>query len=163
MKAQQIQDAVKYRELGKFDKAHDILIELLVQEPNDSVVNYQMAWLHDTQGKEREAVPYYEQAITNGLDGDDLRGALLGLGSTYRCLGRYDEAAATLRRGMEIFPSAKEFPVFLAMTLYNKEQYAESVGMLLQLLAESTQDDGILAYRRAITYYHDKLDNIWDT
>ena len=36
----------------------------------DAEVLYQCAWIHDVMGLETEAVPYYEQAIANGLDGE---------------------------------------------------------------------------------------------
>lgn len=37
-------------------------------------------------------VPYYEQAIANGLEVE----SYIGLGSTYRCIGEYDKAIVTL-------------------------------------------------------------------
>jgi tetratricopeptide (TPR) repeat protein len=120
-----------------------------------------MAWLCDTQGKESEAVPYYERAIAQGLAGEDLRGAMLGLGSTYRCLGQYDRAVDMLRAGIERFPEAGEFAVFLAMALYNTGQHTEAMSLLLSTLVQSTHDDGIGAYRNAILFYHDKLDQTW--
>jgi tetratricopeptide (TPR) repeat protein len=156
-----IEQAVQHRENGEYEQAHTVLSGLLAASPDDPQVNYQMAWLCDVQGKEGEAIPFYERAVENGLTGEALRGALLGMGSTYRALGRYPQAVETLSRGMTTFPDAGEFPVFLAMALYNTGQHAEAVGLLLRALAEASQDEGIQRVRKAILFYHDKLDEIW--
>lgn len=55
------------------------LVELY---PEDPVVQYQCAWSFDILGKEAKAVPHYKKAIKEGLNGKDLEGAFLGLGST---------------------------------------------------------------------------------
>ena len=66
---------------------------------------------------------------------EDLRGALLGLGSTYRAIGAYDKAVETLSRGAEKFPEDGAFRVFLAMALYNTGAGRDAVGILLNELA----------------------------
>jgi tetratricopeptide (TPR) repeat protein len=157
-----LDEAIKFRESKEYEQAETILYDLLKSEPQNAEVNYQMAWLCDAQGKESDAVPYYEQAIQSGLKDDDLRGALLGLGSTYRCLGRYADSIRTLRKGMETFPSAREFPIFLAMALYNTDEHHEAMSLLLKNLVETTQAEDILKFKSAILFYHDKLDETWD-
>ena len=82
-----LQRAIHLREAGHAEEARKILLDLVAAAPNDPQVNYQTAWVHDNLGLEREAVPFYAQAIEQGLSGADLEGALLGLGSTYRALG----------------------------------------------------------------------------
>lgn len=162
MTSRKLEIAIKYREAKQFDKAKTILDELIAQEPENPQINYQAAWLCDVQGKERDAVPYYERAIQNGLVDDDLRGALLGLGSTYRCLGEYDKSIAVLRQGIEKFADAREFAVFLAMALYNQQQCNEAMQLLLANLIETTSDPDILRYKNAITFYQDKLNEVWE-
>lgn len=81
--------AIQLRKDNKPDQALTLLAELLKSNPDDPNVNYQMAWTCDFMGKESEAVPFYEKAISNGLSGEDRKGAMLGLGSTYRCFGPY--------------------------------------------------------------------------
>ena len=97
----------------------------------------------DLQGDERATVPFYERAIRRGLVGEDSRGALLGLGSTYRCLGKYRNAAVVLRRGLRTFPEAHEFSVFLALVQYNMDRHAVAMKLLLRTLAETTRDPGL--------------------
>jgi len=63
---------------------------------------------HDRAGRETEAVL-----------SSKLAGAFHGLGSTYRTLGRYDDALRIWRDAMQRFLSDGSFGPFLAMTLYN--------------------------------------------
>jgi tetratricopeptide (TPR) repeat protein len=153
--------AIEQRTAQRYDEAKALFAELYAEHPDDAQVNYHYAWLHDAMGDERGAVPYYERAIALGLPDDDLRGALLGLGSTYRALGQYDRAVATLRRGMERFPGEGQFPTFLAMALYNMGAHAQAMELLLKTLATTSADPGILRFQRAILFYADKLDETW--
>lgn len=155
-----LKKAIARREAGESQQARALFEALFKASPDDALVNYHFAWLLDTLGEEAAAIPYYETAIANGLPDDDLRGALLGLGSTYRTLGRYDEAVRTLRRGIEIFPQANEFLVFLAMALYNVGQPEEAVSTLLKVLVETSRDESITQFKRAILLYAEDLDRL---
>ncbi len=153
--------AIRLREEGRLEESRTLLMELVAAHPDDARVNFQTAWAHDRLGLEREAVPYYERALALGLDGDDLAGALLGLGSTYRALGEYERAVATLRRAAEAFPERCIMEVFLAMALYNAGEHREAMERLLRALAETSSDESIRRYQRAIAFYADKLDQSW--
>ena len=157
-----LREAIYLRQRGEYAKAWRILERLQKVDPDDARLNYQCAWVCDLRGQERAAVPFYERAIRGGLVGEDLRGALLGLGSTYRCLGKYRDAAAVLRRGLRAFPEAREFSVFLALVQYNMNQPAAAMESLLRALAETTRDPGLRRYQRALLYYADKLDRKWN-
>jgi len=153
--------AVALREAGEVNEAKDVLLELQREHPEDAEVNLQCAWAHDRLGLEREAIPYYEAAIRLGLDQADRKDALLGLGSTYRTLGRYEEALSTLDRGVEEFPDDGGMKVFQAMALYNNSRGKEACELLLTLLSTTTADDTIASYRRAIEIYAADLDRTW--
>lgn len=153
--------AIEHRTEKRFDEAKALFTELYRDHPDDPLVNYHYAWLSDSLGEESAAVPFYEKAIAGGLPDTDLRGAMLGLGSTYRTLGEYTKSADLLRRGMFRFPEAGEFPVFLAMALYNLGEHAEAMELLLKVIADTADDDGIQNFQRAILFYADKLDQTW--
>ncbi len=155
-------EAIELRASGRAEEARALLLDLVAAYPEDAEITYQTAWVHDVLGREREAVPFYVRAIELGLADADLEGALLGLGSTYRTLGDYQQSEATLRRGMQAFPQNRAFAVFLAMTLYNTQQHREAMQLLLTALAETTSDETILKYQRAILFYVPQLDQIWD-
>lgn len=153
--------AIGLRLDGKAEEARDRLLELAAAYPEEARVHYQTAWAHDVLGLEREAVPYYERALELGLQGDDPAGALLGLGSTYRTLGEYQQAISRLRQGVEAFPSDRSLEVFLLMALYNAGEHREAMERLLRVIAETSDDLSIRRYKRAITFYADKLDETW--
>ena len=121
-------------------------------------MNYQCAWAHDVLGLEREAVPFYERAIEGGLGGKDLEGAILSLGSSHRVLGEYTRSVEVLRDGLARFPENRAMQVFLAMALFNVGEHSRAMELLLRNLAETTADEGISVYKRAISFYAGRLD-----
>lgn len=153
--------AIAMRESGEAAEAKDLLLELQHENPDDARVNLQCAWAHDRLGLEREAVAFYEAAIELGLEETDFEDALLGLGSTYRALGQYPEALATLDRAVKEFPLNRGLQVFRAMALHNNGRGKEACELLLSLLAATTSDDDIAGYRQAIDIYADDLDRVW--
>jgi len=139
----------------------DGLLAEMERAPDDARLNYLVACAYDGEGLEHEAVPHYVKAIATGLEGDELRNAHLGLGSTYRAIGRYEEALDTFDRGLETFLGAPELLVFRAMTLHNLGRSEEAVSQLLKVLVEHTDDESILRYRRALEFYADRLSETW--
>ena len=47
------------------------------------------------------------------------------------------------------------------MAYYNIGEYAIALELLLNSLADTSSDEGILRYQRAIRFYSDKLDQTW--
>ncbi len=159
--SEELPRAIRLRKEGRAEEARAMLLELAAERPDDPQVQYQCAWVHDSLGREREAVPFYERAIAGGLSGRDLEGALVGLGSTYRSLGEYGRAVETLREGVARFPESRAMEVFLAMALYNVGEHREATESLLRILAETSADRGISAYKEAILFYAGRLDETW--
>ncbi|WP_028608423.1 tetratricopeptide repeat protein [Paenibacillus harenae] len=157
-----LEKAIQLREAGKLDEARSILLEIVDQEPLNASVWYQCAWIHDVMGLEREAAPMYKRSIELGLADEERQGAYLGLGSTYRTLGMYDDAQFILEEAIREFPDRREFDVFYAMVRFNQKAYSDAMEILLTQLAETSKDKGIQSYKKAILFYSDKLDRIWD-
>lgn len=153
-------EAVELRKNKKPEEAMSLLKTLLVSNPFDPDINYQIAWTCDSMGNESEAAPYYETAIANGLI-EDRSGAMLGLGSTYRCLGEYEKSLQVFDQGIKEFPENLSLKVFRALTLYNLGKSEESVSQLLILLIDTTSDDSIKSYDGALRFYSDKLNETW--
>lgn len=152
--------AAELRRNNRPEDAKALLQSLLHDFPNDPDINYQMAWTHDFMGLESEAVVYYERALANGLV-TDRAGAMLGLGSTYRCLGDYEKSLRVFDQAIGEFPDNRSFKVFRALTLFNLGRHEESVGSLLLQLLDTTSDASIKSYDRALRFYHDKLTQTW--
>jgi len=102
-------EAIQLRETGRLDEARTALLVLIENDPMNPSIWYQCAWVHDSLGRESEAVPYYTIALELGLLGEE-------------------------RRAMEI---------------------------VLKQLLETSNDAGIHSYGKAISFYSDKLDEIW--
>ena len=158
---EKLASAIKLRESENHEEARKLLLELHSEFPEDPQINYQCAWIHDLLGLEKEAIPFYKKAIQAGLSGDDLKSALLGLGSTYRCRGEYQASIDTFQQALTLFPDSHEFNVFLGMAYYNMGEYSKAMEILLNSLANTSKDEGILRYQRAIRFYSDKLDQTW--
>ncbi|TCS96601.1 tetratricopeptide repeat protein [Hazenella coriacea] len=158
----EFQRAIRCREEGRLEDAQSLLLQLIKQDPSNPQTLYQCACVHDALGLEREAIPFYEEALQLGLTSEERRGAWLGLGSTYRTLGEYLKAQETLEKGIQEFPDAHELYLFYAMVLYNLGEHQRSMEILLQKMIELTQDEGIQKYQRAILFYADQLDQVWE-
>ncbi|MFZ5353509.1 MAG: tetratricopeptide repeat protein [Bacillota bacterium] len=156
-----IEKAILLRESDKAEEAIYILKSVITINERDPIANYQCAWCHDVLGRETEAVPYYEAAIENGLAGEALEGAYLGLGSTYRAIGEYEKSKSVFEEGMKKFPDNLDLQVFYAMTLYNLGQYSRAMEILLRIIADTSEDKNIKTYSWAIEFYSDKLDSRW--
>jgi tetratricopeptide (TPR) repeat protein len=156
-----LQHVKELRNNNRHEEAKARLLELAVQFPNDPIVQYETACVHDFLGLESEAVPFYLSAIQNGLSGHDLRSAYLGLGSTYRTLGRYKDSKQVFNEGLLRFPEATEIKVFLAMTQYNLAEHHDAITSLLKIVVNTTTDLEIQGYARAINQYAENLDRIW--
>ncbi|MFE8699985.1 tetratricopeptide repeat protein [Cytobacillus sp. FJAT-54145] len=158
---EELEKAIELRNSGNLKESNQLLLNLVKKYPDDAVINYQCAWSYDALGEESNAVPYYVKAINLGLSGKDLEGAYLGLGSTYRTLGEYQKSKETFSKGIQVFPDNKALQVFFSMTLYNLKEHNQAMELLLNCLIETTSDENILNYERAISFYSDKLDKVW--
>jgi len=133
--------------------ARTLADDWLSKEPNLAVAHYFAAWSRDAKGLEADALIHYEKALELGLSGDDLRGALLGAGSTYRNRGQLARSEELLRRGIHAYGDISEFSAFLALTLYSAGRFREAISILLKLVADTTSDPHIKRYNRALRYY----------
>ncbi|CAJ1796610.1 hypothetical protein LMCDFJHI_01758 [Aeromonas salmonicida] len=146
---------------GRIEEARQHGLLQLAERPQDAKLHYEVAGLHDNLGREAQAIPLYQRAIALGLMGEALRGAWLGLGSSYRTTGQYPEALAAFEQGLACFPNANEFKVFRAMVCYNLRRHKEGMESLLAVLAETTAAPDLIPYRRAMALYATDLDRRW--
>ena len=137
---------------GQLEEILPRLQQLDERHPNVAEINYQLAWTCDVLDHAKDALPYYEKAIALGLPPNELSGALLGLGSTLRNLGKLERSAEVLRSGKTQFPDNPEFDIFLALTLYQQGKHAEAMQVVLNTLCDTTDDPGLTAYQRAIRH-----------
>ena len=152
-----LERVIRLRKAGELEEARAILLNFVERSPEDPAVNYQCAWIHDRMGRERNAIPFYEHAIERGLSGGNLEGAILSLGSSYRAVGNYAKAAEVLRGGVARFPHNRAMQVFLAMDLRDLGELDEAIEILLRNLVETSSDPEISAYKEALSFYANRL------
>jgi tetratricopeptide (TPR) repeat protein len=88
-----MEDEIRHALADKdYSLAQTLADNWLNREPQVAVAHYLAAWARDAQGSEANALVHYEKAFDLGHSGTDLRGALLGAGSTYRNLGQFDRS-----------------------------------------------------------------------
>ncbi|WP_059173351.1 tetratricopeptide repeat protein [Bacillus sp. FJAT-27445] len=157
----ELEKAVALRNSGHHKESNELLIKLVQEFPDHASINYHCAWSFDLLGEESKAVPFYEKAIQLGLSSIELEGALLGLGSTFRTLGEYEKSKSIFLKGIKTFPNNKAIQIFYSMTLYNLNEHSKAMELLLKCLIETTNDDEIVKYKKAIEFYSNKLDETW--
>ena len=175
MDTERLAEAIRLREMGRakqdeamLGEARALLLDLLAAYPDEAEITYQVALVTDTLGLKREAIPFFLQTLKQGLAGHDTPShlmkrerAFLGLAITYRELREHGRAEETLRQGLSEFPQSRALQVFLAMTLFNTQQYREAMELALTNLAETTADEALQYYKRGIVFYAQHLDETW--
>lgn len=138
---------------GDLAGARPILVQLCKTNPMSGSLHYRAACVHDGLGLEREALQYYQTAFKFGLKGEELEGAYVGLGSTYRVLGEYAKSIEVLLEGSKKFPNSQCMKIFEAMALHESGRHNLAVAMLLHCVADKPGDPSVAIYRRAIQQY----------
>ncbi|MFJ6211147.1 tetratricopeptide repeat protein [Lysinibacillus sp. NPDC092081] len=159
---ERLQHIITLREAGQLEEANQLMVALVKEDPENGYYQFQCAWTYDSLGKENDAVPHYEKAIQLGLKPEFLVDAYVGLGSTYRTLGQYEQAKRIFEQAIREFPEAEHVKVFYAMTLYNLGEHSKAMEILLRTVIHTTTHEGIKDYSKAIKFYSDKLDQTWE-
>lgn len=141
---------------GHFEDARQILLELCMNNPSDASAHYACASVHDMMGLESDAAPIYERALQLGLQGDELEGAYVGLGSTYRCLGQHQKSIGIFIEGSQRFPHNLAMKVFESMALHESGQHDFAMALLIHCIIEKPPDASIATYRKALQYYSEQ-------
>lgn len=157
-----IAQAKALRQEDKLDESEELLLTLLEEYPDDPQVLFEVGGAYDVMGLETEAIPYYQRAIDEGLEGTELLECLICLGISQRAIGDFQEAVDALEEAINGFPDDNSSKAFLALAYYSNDQHTEAVQMLLELLLTTTNDEQILSYADTLDFYKDNLDEIWD-
>ena len=105
-------------------------------------VHLQSAFALDRLGKEDEAVPLYERALSLGLCGTDARDAHVCLASSLRNMGRPQQGFDLLDSAKSRFNGDVVFDLFFALLATEIGRSSEAIGMLVRsLLRESPAED----------------------
>ena len=115
---------------------------------------FERAATHDRAGREAEAIPEYEEALRLGLPDGVRRRALLGLGSSLRNVGRFDDAVRVLDDACAHFPDDHALRAFRALAVASAGRCEPALGDALLLVAEQVE---LAGYARALRKYAGEL------
>ncbi len=160
-KDETIQKARELRDDDQLEESLELLLPLLDKYEDDAVLLFEVGGAYDVLGMAPEAIPYYEQAIVNGLDGPELEECYVCLGTSHRVIGDFTESIEILEEAMGRFPESNTAKAFLALSYYGNKQYAKSVRSLMEIILETTVDEELQSYADSLEYFKDNLDEIW--
>ncbi|MBC1567546.1 tetratricopeptide repeat protein [Listeria cossartiae] len=143
---------------GDYETARAQALAELKNNPESAELHYFAAWAHDALGKEDAAIPFYEKALELGLPAADRKEAYIGLGSTYRITGQPEKASTLFQKALQEFPENNALRTFSIMAKYNQGLEKEALEETLLLLTNTTNDETILSYKKAIQFYAQDLD-----
>lgn len=115
------------------------------------------AYAHDKEGREREAVRYYDQAFAMGVPEPMKKRFLVGYGSTLRNVGRADDAVGVLSQAVVDYPDYPAFNAFLALALLDAGHPKAAVAAMLGCALDVSKPGAFDGYERALTEYHQLL------
>ena len=153
--------SILLRRSEAYDEARTLLSTLLDKPEYNAKAHLYIAFTFDNEGKEEEAIMHYETALKGELSSSDRFEGLLGLASTLRSLGRYQDARVYFEKLILDYPNALEYQPFYAMCLYNLGEHKKATSLLLELLINTTSSEAITDYQSAIRLYASDLDKKW--
>lgn len=145
-------------ELAQSDPAAALLRlrTLADRHPESGDCWYTLGGVLDQEGMEAEAIPCYEKALVLSPEAPWTPNAYLQLASSYRNVGRLDDAKTLLEEGLKQFPDLRAQAVFLAFVEYDQQDCRAAVRRLVDLIL-SVAPEAVAPYARAIAYYRDAL------
>ncbi|EAE9368590.1 tetratricopeptide repeat protein [Listeria monocytogenes] len=143
---------------GDYETARTQALTELKNNSDNAELHYYVAWAHDALGKEDAAIPFYEKALQLGLPADSRKEAYIGLGSTYRITGQPEKSIRLFETALQEFPDNNALRTFSVMAKYNQGLEKEALEEALMLLTQTTSDEDILSYKKAIQFYAQDLD-----
>lgn len=111
---------------------------------------------YDSMGKEAEAIPHYEKALSIGLPSEKRCVAMLCLGSSYRNVGKLDKSKHILEQAIQEFPEHMGLRCFYALAQYSAGESGQAVGTLLDAILHMSPDT-VKPFSKGLTYYRKEL------
>jgi tetratricopeptide (TPR) repeat protein len=115
------------------------------------------AYRHDRDGRERDAIGYYDRAYQLGVPEGERRRFLVGYGSTLRNVKRLDDAIGVLGQAVIDDPGYPAFAAFLALALLDAGHPREAMAAMLGCALDVARPGVLDGYERALAEYHQAL------
>jgi tetratricopeptide (TPR) repeat protein len=115
------------------------------------------AYRHDLDGRERDAIGYYDRAYQLGVPEAERKRFLVGYGSTLRNVKRLDDAIGVLGQAVADYPDYPAFAAFLALALLDAGHPREAMAAMLGCAIDVARPGVFDGYERALAEYHQAL------
>ena len=135
---------------GMKSEAVACFAELRKRRPKSPRVHLQSAFVLDRLGREGEAVPLYERALSLGLKGTDARDAHVCLASSLRNIGRPQQGFDLLDGVKSRFKGDVVFELFFALLATETGRSNEAIRMLARSLLRESPAEDLGRYRNAL-------------
>lgn len=140
----------------KLEEAESIIGRELETNQEDPFLNYWMANVNDMLSREEIAIPYYEKAISNGIEGELLERSMIGLGSSLRIVGKLEESVRILSTAVDRFPDSVYSRLFLSVSLVHSGRTVSGMKELFSVIESNLLDKSDPLYS-AVTGYFKEL------
>ena len=115
------------------------------------------AYRCDREGREREAIRFYDEAYRIGVPIEQRRRFLVGYGSTLRNVNRFDDAVAVLAQAIADDPGYPAYAPFLALALLDTGHAKAALATMLGCVLDVAPAGSLDGYERALGEYHQLL------
>lgn len=135
----------------------DRLLAGAAESPSDVEAQMAAAYACDRDGREADAVRYYDAAWALGVPPEARRRFLVGYGSTLRNVGRLEESVAILGDAVAAEPDYAPYKVFLGLALHSSGEHAAAAATLLGAVLDCHGGARLDGFERAIGEYQEEL------
>ena len=115
------------------------------------------AYRCDREGRERDAIRYYDEAYQRGVPAEERRRFFVGYGSTLRNVRRADDAVGILGQAIADDPEYPPYAAFLALALLDAGHPREALAAMLGCMLDVARSGALDGYERALGEYHQLL------
>jgi 8-oxo-dGTP diphosphatase len=110
-----LRNILALREAGDTEEALSRILALHRDYPGESMIPYQIARTYEVLGQDQEAIPYYQEALEQGLEGALRKQVLIGLGNNLREKKRYKESQGPPRTSLGRIPQKSGYQSILGL------------------------------------------------
>jgi len=149
--------AIALRKNKKYDQSRMRLFSLLKSSKDKGPLYLHIAWSYDNQGREEQALKYYQQALGETLGVEEEFEAIFGLACTARCLGRQAEAIGYFELLLQRYPTHNEVVPFYALCAMELQETSLANRLLMELVISHPPTEAIVAYQATLANYWQEL------
>ena len=148
--SREISNGASLLDRGMKSEAVACFAELRKRRPKSARVHLQSAFTLDRLGREAEAVPLYERALSLGLSGADARDAHVCLASSLRNVGRPQQGFDLLGSVKSRFEGDVVFELFFALLATELGRADEAIRVLARSLLRESPAEDLGRYRNVL-------------